>query len=270
MMRTENAWLYCQQRIAQPGSDWYYALLNTPMPQRQAILALLTLEHDWQKTASDPLVAQAKNSWWLQQLSDFKQATHPALHLLQAVASDFGLEPSVTMACWESCQQPLSSYRLADFATLQRAVFERVDVLWLIAWYVLGQKQRHLATPLRQLMLSLQLFHQLRWVWPLCRQGQTCFAEADLQAFNLSLDTPYQWPKQPGFKALLNLYQQRAQDFYQQAQHSLTASDRRALKTLRRYATLQHALAHRVHQANFPDQALTLSPIRKLLLTWFL
>jgi phytoene synthase len=272
MLKLNNAWSYCEQKVAVPGSDWYYALLKTPVDIKQASLALLALEADWHaitQESLEPAIAEIKLAWWQQALNDAEPPTHPALQLLQPVSATFAIQKKLLNAMFEAAVQ-INHYRFDDFNALQRAAFSKISALLLIGLFVLGKQQAQLATPVHQLVFSLQLFSYNQHIASFLQRGMVSFAEQDLQLYGLNLDTPELWPKE-ALASLMSLYHDRGQTLYEQALHTLSANEKTLLKPLLRYAKIQWKLAQRLKQAGFPAgwHHIQLSPIHKLFLTWF-
>lgn len=258
-----TAWYYCQNKVASPGSDWYYALLKLPETRRQACLALLTLEHDWRSLRTiDPEPAQIKLAWWQQQLATH-QTDHPALQLLAPIADSLALPNTLLPAMLASAVVP--PYRFEAFIDVQRAAYNMISAPLLIGLYVLSPPQVDIATPIHQLIFSWQLWALLR-TWPQSQQT-VFFAEADLYTFGLANLEPAQWPH-TDCVPLLEQYHQQANALYQTASAALRQHP--DLKPLLRYAKLQASLAKRYQLTGFPKRIPRLNPLQKLWHTWFL
>lgn len=259
----KTAWYYCQHKVAPLGSDWYYALLKMPDCQRQACVALLTLEYDWQSLRHiDREPAELKLAWWQQQLAN-RHTDHPALQLLAPVADSFGLQHTLLQAMLDTAAAPL--YRFDHFQDVQRAAYSEVTAPLVIGLYVLSQQQLGIATPLHQLIFSWQLWSLLRhWQQP---RSTLFFAEADMQSYQLASGDATHWPMLER-QRLFNHYHQHAAELYTAATQELRSFT--TLKPLLRYAKLQASVAKRHQAAGFPATPASLTPVKKLWLTWFL
>lgn len=257
------AWHYCQNKVADPGSDWYYALLKLSNIRRQACLALLTLDYDWQSLRMiDPEPAELKLGWWQQQLATH-QTDHPALQLLAPIAKDLGLQNTLLQAMLASATA--DPYRFEHFRDVQYTAYSIISAPLLIGLYVLNPARADIATPIHQLIFSWQLWALLRtWQRP---QQTLFFAEADLRTFSLANLEPAQW-SHSDCVPLLELYHQHADSLYQTASAALRQHS--SLKPLLRYAKLQACLAKRYQLAGFPQRIPRLNPLQKLWNTWFL
>lgn len=84
---------YCREKAAADGSTGYYTLIFQPLPQRDALLALLALERELQEVVeecSEPAVAFHKLAFWREQLANLLEgdASHPVcVALLRTGAS---------------------------------------------------------------------------------------------------------------------------------------------------------------------------------------
>lgn len=270
----ENAWWYCTQKITPPGSDWYYALLKAPVEIRQAIVALLSLEADWHAISfecHEPTLTDLKWAWWRNEIAQTynSNATHPALQLLQPLLSTFALPEKLLSALLEQAQIDAQPYRFECFSELKRAAFSRVDALFIIGLYVLGQRQSELSATLHPLIFSLQLWQNIHRLAFDLRRGVIAFANEDLHTYALPLESP--WQHDTALTQLLMDYHQHATHLYQQALDSWSQEQRRQLKPLVNFAKLQWARANAIQRAGFPvlNQTIELSPLRKLCLTWF-
>lgn len=269
------AWLYCENKVAPSGSDWYYALVKAPQPCRQAALALLTLAADWQAIThdcQDASLAALKFAWWHEELTQAfaGTASHPALQLLQPIIGEFALPLSLLQAMLQQCQLP--PYLFEHFTDCQHAAFSQVDAIFIIGLYVLARRDSTQATALHHLNFSLQLWDAINHLPRLLKQQRLPFAQTDLQALGLTPDAPDTWLNQPAFTTLLADYHAHANHYYQQALAALTPAQKSQQKPLLRYAKIQHALAAKTKRAGYPvfRYQTTLTPLHKLALTWFL
>ena len=273
MKADATAWLYCEQKVAPPGSDWYYALLKAPDDIKQVSLALLALEADWQailSTCQEPRLVELKFAWWQQELNDafHGNPTHPALQLLAPMLKVFNLPQKLLTAMLEQAEQGF--YRFDNFSDLQRAAFSGIDARFIIGLYVLAQRDPDITTPLHSLQFSLQLLESIIHLPEQLRLGALAFAISDLQRFALEPEEPQHWPTEK-LTPLLNHYHQQALNFYQQAMDNFSPTAKIQLKPLLRYAKLQVTLAKKIAQAGYPvlTKKITLTPVRKLFKTWF-
>ena len=91
-----NALEYCRDKAAADGSDNYYSLLTAQSHARDALLALLTLEHelnDVVEQCTDHQVALHKLEFWRAQLSDLERnARHPVALALKTSGAAMHLD----------------------------------------------------------------------------------------------------------------------------------------------------------------------------------
>lgn len=275
-VKLNSAWQYCTAKVMNSGSDWYYALLKTTPDVKQATLALLTLEADWHAIhakCAEPSLAAIQFAWWHNELNlAFDgQATHPALQLLQPVIKTFHLQHKLLEAMLNQAEQATHSYRFDHFSDLQRAAYSGIDALFILGLYVFGAAHAKLSEALHPLTFSLTLMHALHHLPATLRRGIMPFALDDLQSVNLTIEAPDSWSA-AALSTLAARYHQQALTLYQQACVDFSASEKKQLRPLLCYAKLQFKRAELLQEANYPllTHSITLTPLRKLLLTWFL
>lgn len=94
-----NAFDYCGERVAVPGSSYYYSMLWARAGVQHGLHALLAFKDaiaEVRRTCADPVVAGMKLAFWREELARIEAdepARHPIAELMAWVARTYGWEP---------------------------------------------------------------------------------------------------------------------------------------------------------------------------------
>jgi len=122
-----DAFTYCQQKVAQSQSSFYYSFLLLPKMRRQAIYnvyAFCREVDDIVDDGKDPSVAMQKLQWWRQEVHHIftapQQCTHPIAKALCDTVEKFHLEKNCLIAMIDGMEQDLRQNRYMNFGQLEQ------------------------------------------------------------------------------------------------------------------------------------------------------
>lgn len=270
---------YCQQKVAESGTSFYYAFLFLPTEKRQAIHALYAFcreVDDVVDECEDPAVAVAKLSWWRQEVAMLEsgQPTHPVMIALKAVRDRFSLPLEYFNEIIDGMAMDLEHSRYPDFKSLSLYCYRVAGVVGLLSAEIFGVSDRKTLRYATELGTALQLTNIIRDVGEDARRGRIYIPVDELQQFNVPASDIMNARETPEFQALMAFQAARAQGYYTSALNTLPAADRSAQRPGLIMAAVYRTLLDEITKDGFQvlKQKTALPPLRKLwiaLKTWF-
>ncbi len=266
---------YVQDKAAQSGSSFYYALLFLPAQPRAAMTAFYAFcreVDDVVDEVHDPGVAATKLAWWRQEVASAfaGQPHHPAMQALMPHAQRFGIRGDHLQDVISGCQMDLEQSRFLDFPGLERYCHLVAGVVGEVASNVMGRTEARTIPFAHRLGLAMQLTNIIRDVGDDARRGRIYLPISELQQFDvkaheiLKRDTP--WGYSDRFSALMRFQAERAHRLYDEALALLPDADRRAQKPALMVANIYRTLLREIERGGFQvlHQRISLTPVRKL------
>lgn len=274
---------YCQQKVAESGTSFYYAFLFLPPEKRQAIHALYAFcreVDDVVDECEDPAIAVAKLSWWrkevalLDSLPGGPQPTHPVMIALKEVRQRFDLPLEYFIEIIDGMAMDLEYSRYPDFKSLSLYCYRVAGVVGLLSAGIFGVTDRKTLRYATELGTALQLTNIIRDVGEDARRGRIYIPVDELQQFNVPAADIMNARETPEFKALMAFQAERAQGYYTSALDTLPKADQPAQRPGLIMAAVYRTLLDEITKDGFQvlKQKTALPPLRKLwiaLKTWF-
>ena len=274
-----NVHEYCQQKVAESGTSFYYAFLFLPPEKRQAIHALYAFcreVDDVVDECEDPAVAVAKLSWWRQEVAllESGQPTHPVMIALKEVRERFDLPLEYFNEIIDGMAMDLEYSRYPDFKSLSLYCYRVAGVVGLLSAEIFGVTDRKTLRYATELGTALQLTNIIRDVGEDARRGRIYIPVDELQQFNVPAADIMNAHETPEFTTLMQFQAERAQSYYTSALDTLPIADRSAQRPGLIMAAVYRTLLDEITQDGFQvlKQKTALPPLRKLwiaLKTWF-
>lgn len=278
-MSAMNVHDYCQQKVAESGTSFYYAFLFLPTQKRQAIHALYAFcreVDDVVDECEDPAVAVAKLSWWRQEVAllEHDQPTHPVMIALKEMRQHFDLPLEYFNEIIDGMAMDLEYSRYPDFKSLSLYCYRVAGVVGLLSAEIFGVTDRKTLRYATELGTALQLTNIIRDVGEDARRGRIYIPVDELQQFNVPATDIMNARETPAFKALMAFQAERAQGYYTSALEILPMADRSAQRPGLIMAAVYRTLLDEITKDGFQvlKQKTALPPLRKLwiaLKTWF-
>lgn len=274
---------YCQQKVAESGTSFYYAFLFLPPEKRQAIHALYAFcreVDDVVDECDDPAIAVAKLSWWRQEVALLEspagqpQPTHPVTLALRDVRQHFDLPLEYFNEIIDGMAMDLEYSRYPDFKSLSLYCYRVAGVVGLLSAEIFGMTDRKTQRYATELGTALQLTNIIRDVGEDARRGRIYLPIDELQRFNVPAADILNARETPEFLALMQFQGDRAQSYYDKAMDSLPAADRSTQRPGLIMAAVYRTLLDEIAKDDYQvlKQKTALPPLRKLWLalkTWF-
>lgn len=282
-MKRMNVHDYCQQKVAESGTSFYYAFLFLSPEKRQAIHALYAFcreVDDVVDECEDPGVAAAKLSWWRQEVALLENApgqlqpTHPVMIALKEIRQRFDLPLDYFNEIIDGMAMDLEYSRYPDFKSLSLYCYRVAGVVGLLSAEIFGVTDRKTLRYATELGTALQLTNIIRDVGEDARRGRIYIPVDELAQFNVPAADIMNGHETDEFRALMRFQTERAQGYYISAMESLPAADRSAQRPGLIMAGVYRTLLDEIAQDGFQvlKQRTSLPPLRKLwiaLKTWF-
>lgn len=274
---------YCQQKVAESGTSFYYAFLFLPPEKRQAIHALYAFcreVDDVVDECEDPGIAAAKLSWWRKEVSllDSPEGqplpSHPVMLALRDVRQNFDLPLEYFNEIIDGMAMDLEYSRYPDFKSLSLYCYRVAGVVGLLSAEIFGMTDRKTQRYATELGTALQLTNIIRDVGEDARRGRIYLPVDELQQFNVPAADILNAKETPEFVALMTFQGERAQSYYDRALSSLPPADRSAQRPGLIMAAVYRTLLDEISKDGYQvlKQKTALPPLRKLWLalkTWF-
>lgn len=262
---------YCQTRVANSGSSFYYSFVLLPRETRRAITAFYALCRELDDVVDEchePHVAAAKLAWWRSELERMTQGApqHPVARALIDTQQGRKLPQALLQEIVDGMAMDLSTSRYADFASLQLYCHRVAGVVGELAALIFGYRDPATRVYANDLGLAFQLTNIIRDVGEDARRGRIYLPQDELQKFGVSESDILHAHATPAFHKLMEFQYQRAEALYAKALSELPLEDRKAQRPGLVMAAIYRALLREVRLAQFPvlRARVSLTPVRKI------
>jgi phytoene synthase len=265
-----------------PGSSAYYVLRFAPRRQRPALRALYEIAHAMDsvhRDIADPGVAQAKLGWWHDEISRAAQgsAQHPVVQRLQAQLDQGAATPLVWRAlqgCVAAAESDAQQSRYLDEPALLRQVRASAHSLAEAAAAILAPDGATAVDAAGATASAVALVQLMRNLGRDARRGYLYVPIDDLQRCEVKAHEILQLKAglqdEPRFQALMQRQAERARGHLQDARARLADQPRDLRRVLAALLAHNIELLGALEAAHFGvlNQHISLTPLRKLWLTW--
>ncbi|WP_250499458.1 squalene/phytoene synthase family protein [Caballeronia sp. GAWG1-5s-s] len=272
---------YCQQKAAPEGSGTYYALRRAPAARQPLLTALYALYRELEETVketSDPTIGRTKHVWWQSELERLYlgEPTHPVTKALQAHADGSGLldeegRASLSMLV-DGFSMDLDQARYLDWPGLRRYLDQTGGAFaTAVACATASPPARgdvsSWAAPVGSALL---LAERVQEIGDDARNGRVYVPIDELQRFNVTAADIINRKYSDAFTELMRFQTERARRSLDEAVAAIPPAERASQRVLRAQAALSLARFDEIEREGFKvlHQRITLTPIRKLWITW--
>lgn len=248
---------YCQTRVVNSGSSFYYSFVLLPRETRRAITAFYALCRELDDVVDechDVTVAGTKLAWWRSELGRLENGTpqHPVTRALYDTEQGRALPQSSLQEIVDGMAMDLTMSRYADFAMLQLYCHRVAGVVGELSASIFGY--RHPATRLyaHDLGLAFQLTNIIRDVGEDAGRGRIYLPQDELQQFGVTEHDILRAQATSAFYALMEFQYQRADALYAKALDTLPCEDRKTQRPGLIMAQIYRTLLREIRLAQFP------------------
>lgn len=248
---------YCQTRVTNSGSSFYYSFVLLPRETRRAITAFYALCRELDDVVDecrDPTIAATKLAWWRSELERLDKGSpqHPVTRALFDTQQGRALPQTSLQEIVDGMAMDLTTSRYADFATLQLYCHRVAGVVGELAASIFRYRHPSTRVYAHDLGLAFQLTNIIRDVGEDAGRGRIYLPQNELQQFGVTEHDILRAHATPAFHALMEFQYQRADALYTKALDELPKEDRKAQRPGLIMATIYRALLREIRLAQFP------------------
>jgi phytoene synthase len=244
--------------IRKSASNLALAFVLLPRPKRDAMSALYAFCREVDDVADDETVPSEKRRAQLAAWrADVKRACEnqspqfPVNRELQPVIQQFKLRFELFDDLIKGCEMDLDIKRYENFAALEKYCHHVASVVGLLSIEIFGYKNPACRDYAVYLGKALQLTNILRDVKTDAVRGRIYLPQSELEKFNVTGDEIFHSKYSGRYFALAGSVAARAKNFYQLAQKTLPAEDRRAMVAAELMGSVYWRLLQKLERGNF-------------------
>ena len=266
---------YCRAKAAPPGSSLHYSLLKLREHQQHAIRALYALRAELLNivdSSQDSRIAHAKLLWWQEELQRLfsAQPQHPITRVLAAHYEIFATHQQQFTALAEAAEMTVNYDAYPGFEQLLAYCHRAGSSVTLLHAHVLGFSAPETSTFAHQLGVGLSLLERLRRVRQDALNRRFFIPDDELQRFGIRHQDLAGNQTNTQMRQLFQHQAARIRHYWQQAQQTLPAAEHRNQRSLLILVKLKQAVLDEIEADGWRllEQRLSLTPLRKLWLSW--
>ncbi|MEE9342623.1 MAG: squalene/phytoene synthase family protein [Gammaproteobacteria bacterium] len=266
---------YCRDKIAKPGSSYYYSLLYTPKNKVADVTAIYAYQEEITQSVlhcGDREIAQTKLNWWAEELQRcFNQKPqHPVSHALQAAIRNYMLPIEYFEELLDGARMRLAHDIYNSYDQMKLDCYRLGGAPSLLVTEILGYNDRSTQRFSEDLGIALQLTDNIHRLRMNTLQGNICIPLDEMQAHNIQPDDVLKKETPEKMKNLLTTQGQRARAHFKQAASHLLASEQRSQLPRIILGNLQIALLDTIESDGFrlTEHQVDLTPLRKFWIAW--
>ncbi|MFK5984614.1 MAG: presqualene diphosphate synthase HpnD [Pseudomonadota bacterium] len=268
---------YCEQKVRQSASSFYYSFLFLSPLQRDAMIALYAFCREIDDIVDHPgdeNIAHNKLNWWKSEiLTAFNnQASHPIAIAISHALKNYAFKAEYFLDIIQGMEMDLSHQGFETMQDLENYCYHAAGAVGLLTIEILGYKKEHQKNTemfAKSLASSLQLINILRDVKEDFERNRIYIPRQEMNKFSVT-KAMFKEPLNPQTKALFTSLGQQAENFYQLAMNALQNEDRYQQRSAIIMGTIYFTILKKIIKTNYPvlQQRVTIHPIQKLWLAW--
>lgn len=275
--KLQQAYDYCQSKVAASGSNFYYSFLFLPPEQRTAITAIYAFcreVDDIVDECSDKTIASQKLLWWSGEIDRIFNTTpqHPIGIALAPAVQKFGLQRLWFDEIIQGMAMDLRYQGYQTFDDLKLYCHCVASTVGMLAASIFGYTNPNTLEYAKKLGIAFQLVNIIRDIGEDARRGRIYIPEDELLAFGVTPQEILQFkiiePK--NFIALASKLATLARSYYSDALLALSAEDRSSQRSGIIMAEIYFCILTEIERSNFMvlDRKISITPLRKLWVAW--
>ena len=259
---------YCANKVAKPGSSFWFSLMTLPDEKRRALIALRALCRELAELAqinSEKDVTLKKLEWWQAEIQRMQagKAQHPATLALSATLEVSAVANKALGELLEGAEADIEYNAYPEFVQLAVHCHAFGAVPLQLAAHILNAEIKE-TNSLKDIGTGLRLISIIRHLRDHTRNHRFYFPEDEMQQFDIS-HQQLQNGEGKRLEDLLAFQSNRARELIVAGFKNLPTQSRRELKNLVALAALNLAVLAQLEQDGFPlyTSHLCLTPLRK-------
>jgi phytoene synthase len=270
-----QAYQYCQDKVAKSGSSFYYSFLFLSPEKYQAIIPIYAFCREVDDIVDDcqtPEIAQQKLAWWHTEIQALfaEKPTHPITKALLPHIGPYQLQAHLFEEILNGMLMDLKYQGYETFDDLRVYCHCVASAVGLLVAQVLGYTNNKTLEYAKDLGIALQLVNIIRDIGEDAERGRIYIPTEDLRRFNVNPNDIFDKKYNDSLEACMNFQAIRAQEYYQNALHTLPAADAPDQRAGLIMAAIYFSLLTEIKKSRFRvlEQRFSLTPIRKLWVAW--
>jgi len=229
-----NATQFCSALTKKSRSNFYYAFLFLPRPQREAIYtvyAFCRIVDDVVDLGRDPEVQRKELAHWRREVARCYEGTpeEPVAQRLAQVVRAYPIPRAALEEIINGVEMDLDRSAYETFEELYPYCYRVAGAVGLCCIEIFGYADPRARDYAVNLGVALQLTNILRDLQPDVQRGRIYLPQEDLRRFGVSADDLRLGRYTPEFVALMEFEARLARSFYRRAWETLPAGDGRRL-----------------------------------------
>jgi phytoene synthase len=239
-------------------SNFYYAFLTLPRPQREALYAVYAFcrtVDDIADGGGDAEVQRRDLALWRQEVARcYEPGAGPTLPIARQLADAvraYGLPRAALEAIIEGCEMDLRRTTYDTEDDLYPYCYRVASAVGLCCIEIFGYRDARAREYAVHLGMALQLTNILRDVGADARAGRVYLPQEDLRKFGVTVDDLVAGRHTDNFTRLMAHEAARARDFYRRAADAFPAADARSLVPAQIMGRIYYALLGEIEARSF-------------------
>jgi phytoene synthase len=229
-----NATEFCSTLTRKSRSNFYYAFLFLPRPQREAIYAVYAfcrIVDDVVDLGRDPEVQRKELAYWRREVARCFEGTpeEPVAQRLSQVVRAYPIPRAALEEIINGVEMDLERSAYGTFEELYPYCYRVAGAVGLCCIEIFGYTDPRARDYAVNLGVALQLTNILRDLQPDAQRGRIYVPQADLRRFGVTPEDLRLGRYTPEFVELMEFEAGRARSFYRRAWEVLPEADARRL-----------------------------------------
>lgn len=229
-----NATEFCSTLTRKSRSNFYYAFLFLPRPQREAIYAVYAfcrIVDDVVDLGRDPEVQRKELAHWRREVARCFEGTpeEPVAQHLSQVVRAYPIPRAALEEIINGVEMDLERSAYGTFEELYPYCYRVAGAVGLCCIEIFGYTDPRARDYAVNLGVALQLTNILRDLQPDAQRGRIYVPQADLRRFGVTPEDLRLGRYTPAFVELMEVEARRARSFYRRAWEVLPEADARRL-----------------------------------------
>ncbi len=266
---------YCREKVAVPGSSYYYSTLFVAPERQKALNVVYAFKAEIEgirRSCSDPGIARIKLEWWRDELQRALEGApqHPVAQGIAMLITQYGLMPPDLLAIIDCAERRLNGERYPSYAALKEDHRHSAGALARLACTITGCESEETSLALPDLYAALEMAHSVQNLREEATRGWIPLPTDEMEQLGVSPWDLLSHPSTPQLLALIARHLARLGEDLSSALTRLPACDRiRQLHAII-MGELMRATLHEVQRdgCRVLDHRTTLTPLRKLWIAW--
>ncbi len=273
---------YCEQKVRQSRSSFYFSFLFLSSEQREAMITLYAFCREVDDIVDNSIsqnkdisIAQSKLNWWKNEIHNVytNQASHPVGIAIMKCLEKYHFKQQYFIDILTGMEMDLLHNGFDTMHTLQNYCYHVAGAVGLLTIEITGytkQNQQKIQNYAKDMGTALQLINILRDVREDFRRGRIYIPRQEMDKFAVIPQMIKDEESNEQTMALFGSLALQAKIYYQQAITELADEDRYQQKSGLIMANIYLAIVNKIKQQQYPvtQQRISIHPIHKLWIAW--